>query len=72
MKDENFFMRFLTAVFSQRRKTIKNAILNNAKLLGIRHDALETIPDEILRKRAEVLSPRELAELADLLSDEKI
>lgn len=71
VKDENFFMRFLIAVFSQRRKTIKNAILNNAGLLGIRDNALGTVPDEILRKRAEVLSPRELAELADLLYDEK-
>ncbi|TRZ92177.1 MAG: 16S ribosomal RNA methyltransferase A [Methanosarcinales archaeon] len=72
VKDENFFMRILIAVFSQRRKTIKNAILNNAGLLGIRDNALGTIPDEILRKRAEVLSGRELAELADLLYDEKI
>jgi len=72
VKDENFFMRFLIAVFSQRRKTIKNAILNNAVLLGIRDNALGAIPDEILRKRAEVLSPRELAELSDLLYDEKI
>jgi len=71
VKDENFFMRILIAVFSQRRKTIKNAILNNAGLLGIRDNALGTIPDEILRKRAEVLSPRELAELADTLYDKK-
>ncbi len=56
----------------ERRKTIKNAILNNAGLLGIRDNALGTIPDEILRKRAEVLSARELAELADLLYDKKI
>ncbi len=72
VKDEEFFMKFLTAVFSQKRKIIKNVILNNTGLLGIRDDAIETIPDEILRKRAEVLSPRELAELADTLSDEKI
>jgi 16S rRNA (adenine1518-N6/adenine1519-N6)-dimethyltransferase len=72
VKDEDFFMRFLKAVFSQRRKTIRNAILNNADLLGIGDNALGYIPDEILRKRAEVLSPRELAELADTLSEEKI
>jgi len=72
VKDETFFMRFLIAVFSQRRKTIKNAILNNAGLLGIKDNAIGAISDEILRKRAEVLSPRELAELADILYDEKI
>lgn len=69
VKDETFFMRFLTAVFSQRRKTLRNAILNNAKMLGIRDSALGTIPDEILKKRAEVLSPQELAALADVLCE---
>ena len=72
VKNENFFMRFLMAVFSQRRKTIKNAILNNAGLLGIKDNAIGAISDEILRKRAEVFSPQELAELADLLYDEKL
>ncbi|MDO8726422.1 MAG: 16S rRNA (adenine(1518)-N(6)/adenine(1519)-N(6))-dimethyltransferase RsmA [Candidatus Methanoperedens sp.] len=72
VKDETFFMRFLIAVFSQRRKTIKNAIVNNSGLLGIKDNAIGAISDEILRKRAEVLSPRELAELADILYDVKI
>jgi 16S rRNA (adenine1518-N6/adenine1519-N6)-dimethyltransferase len=70
--DEDFFMKFLTAVFSQRRKTLRKAISNNTTFLGIRKNASGTIPDELLRKRAEVLSPRELAELSDLLSEEKI
>ena len=72
VKDEDFFMRFLIAVFSQRRKTIKNAILNNAGLLGVKDNAIGAISDEILRKRAEVFSPQELAELADLLYYEKL
>ncbi len=72
VKDKDFFMRFLTAVFSQRRKTLRKAISNNAMFLGIRNNALGTIPDELLKKRAEVLSPQELAGLADLLFDEKI
>ncbi len=72
VKDEEFFMRFLTAVFSQRRKTLRKAILNNAMFLDIRSNALEKIPDEFQRKRAEVLSPQELANLADLLFYEKI
>lgn len=72
VKDKDFFMRFLTAVFSQRRKTLRKAILNNSMFLGIRNNALGTIPVEFLRKRAEVLSPGELAKLADLLFDEKI
>jgi len=72
VKNETFFMRFLIAVFSQRRKTIKNAILNNAGMLGIKDNAIGVISDEILRKRAEVFSPQELAELADQLYDEKL
>ena len=72
VKNETFFMRFLIAVFSQRRKTIKNAILNNAGMLGIKDNAISVISDEILRKRAEVFSPQELAELADQLYDEKL
>jgi 16S rRNA (adenine1518-N6/adenine1519-N6)-dimethyltransferase len=72
VKDEDFFMRFLKAVFSQRRKTIRNAILNNAALLGIDDSALRTFPDEILMKRAEVFSPQELAYLANTLSDKII
>ncbi|MBU3967446.1 MAG: hypothetical protein KKG76_08745, partial [Euryarchaeota archaeon] len=69
VKNETFFMRFLTAVFSQRRKTLRNAILNNAKMLGIRSGALGAIPDEILKKRAEVLSAKELAGIADVLCE---
>jgi len=69
VKDETFFMRFLTAVFSQRRKTLRNAILNNAKMLGIRDSTLGTIPDDILKKRAEVLSAKELAGIADVLCE---
>jgi len=30
VKDVDFFMKFITAAFSQRRKKLRNAILNNA------------------------------------------
>lgn len=72
VRDEDFFMRFLNAVFSQRRKTLRKAILNSTTFLGIRDNVLGTVPDELLKKRAEVLSPREFAELSDLLSEDKI
>ncbi len=68
VKDEDFFMKFLNAVFSQRRKKLKNAILNNADLLGIdKETALGKLPSGLIDKRAENLSPQELANLADIL-----
>jgi len=41
--------------------------LNNAAMLGIKDDAIEKLPQDIIEQRAETLSPEELAELADLL-----
>ncbi len=67
VKDKAFFMKFITAVFSQRRKKLRNAILNNAGSLGITATALEKLPRRIIDKRAEALSAQELAEMADIL-----
>jgi len=69
VKDEGFFMKFITAAFSQRRKKLRNAILNNSDLLGIEDikEALKKLPGELIEKRAEVLSPEELAGLSDIL-----
>jgi 16S rRNA (adenine1518-N6/adenine1519-N6)-dimethyltransferase len=60
-------MKFITAAFSQRRKKLKNAILNNAAMLGIKESALEKLPQDIIEQRAETLSSEELARLSDLL-----
>jgi 16S rRNA (adenine1518-N6/adenine1519-N6)-dimethyltransferase len=67
VKDVDFFRRFITAAFSQRRKKLRNAILNNAAMLGINESALEKLPQDIIEQRAEMLSPEELARLSDLL-----
>lgn len=72
VKDEEFFMKFVGAAFSQRRKKLRNAILNNASLLKIKGSALEKLPADLLDRRAETLSPEELAKLADILADERI
>ena len=69
VKNEEFFMKFLKAVFSQRRKKLRNAILNNAVLLGIEASALGQLPADMLDRRAEILSAQELSNLADILSD---
>lgn len=72
VKNEDFFMRFIKAAFSQRRKKLRNALLNNANFLGISDSAILKMPEELVAKRAETLSPLELANIADILCEEKI
>jgi 16S rRNA (adenine1518-N6/adenine1519-N6)-dimethyltransferase len=74
MKDEDFFMRFIRAVFSQRRKKLRNAIINNSGLLGIKEttSALKKLPADLIDRRAETLPPEELARMADILVEERI
>ena len=67
--DEGFFMKFIAAAFSQRRKKLRNAIMNNALLLGIKDikASVEKLPKSILERRAETFSPEELASISDIL-----
>ena len=67
--DEGFFMKFIAAVFSQRRKKLRNAIMNNATLLGIKDikASLEKLPGRMIERRAETISPEELAGISDIL-----
>lgn len=70
VKDKEFFMKFIKASFSQRRKKLRNAILNNSGLLGIKNKeiVLGKLPADIIDRRAETLTPEELAEISDILS----
>ncbi|HJH30184.1 MAG TPA: 16S ribosomal RNA methyltransferase A [Methanosarcinaceae archaeon] len=65
--DEAFFLRFVTAVFSQRRKKMKNAIVNTNHMLGVDNikQIVGQLPDEFMGKRAENLEPRELADITN-------
>jgi 16S rRNA (adenine1518-N6/adenine1519-N6)-dimethyltransferase len=67
VKNEEFFMRFLTAVFSQRRKKLRNAIMKSSAMLGINSREVNRLPVGLLEKRAEALKSEELAGLADQL-----
>ena len=66
--DEAFFLRFLKAVFTQRRKTMRNAIRNTAHISGLGDpDAVvEAADEDLLGKRAGDLAPRDFAALATL------
>lgn len=66
--DEDFFLSFVTAVFTQRRKTMRNAIRNTTHISGLDDpDAVvERADSELMGKRAGDVSPAEFAELASL------
>ncbi len=69
--NEEFFLDFVKAVFTQRRKTIRNGIRNTAHISGLDDpdavvDALESPDDDvlgedILRKRAGKVTPAQFA-----------
>ena len=63
----------MTAVFSQRRKKLRNAILNTNYMLGIPEvkEVVNQLPEEFMGKRAENLTPEELAEVANRIFDLK-
>ena len=64
--DDEFFMDFLRAVFTQRRKTMRNAIRNTAHISGLGDpDAVVAAADEeLLSQRAGNLPPAAFARLA--------
>lgn len=64
--DDRFFLDFVTAVFTQRRKTVRNAIRNTAHISNLTEpeSVVEVIEEETLRKRPGDLSPSQFAALA--------
>ena len=64
--DDDFFLCFLRAVFTQRRKTMRNAIHNTGHISGLSDpDAVAAAADEaLLCRRAGNLSPADFARLA--------
>jgi len=67
--DKDFFFDFISAVFTQRRKQMKNAIINAAHMFNVKDvkKALALLPKELMHKRPEQLSPEELAILSNLI-----
>jgi len=66
--DEEFFMSFVTATFTQRRKTVRNALRNTTHISGIGDAAavVDAASEELLGKRPGDLAPAEFAELASV------
>jgi len=66
--DEAFFLDLVKAVFTQRRKTMRNAIRNTTHISGIEDGSavVDRVDEELLRRRAGTVTPAEFAELAGL------
>jgi 16S rRNA (adenine1518-N6/adenine1519-N6)-dimethyltransferase len=69
--DDEFFMRFLRAVFTQRRKTMRNAVRNTTHISGL-DDAdavVETVDGDLAGRRPGTLSPAEFAQFTTVAWD---
>jgi len=68
ISDEAFFLDFVKALFTQRRKTVRNAIRNTAHISGIENPeaVIEAVDEDLLGKRPGKLPPERFAELAEL------
>jgi 16S rRNA (adenine1518-N6/adenine1519-N6)-dimethyltransferase len=66
--EETFFLDFVKAVFTQRRKTMRNAVRNTAHISGLDDpDAVvEAATEDLMGSRAGTLDPTDFAELATL------
>lgn len=67
ISNDQVFMDIVRAVFTQRRKTLRNAIRNTTHISGLRapEPVIDATPEPQLQARPEELSPREFAELAE-------
>jgi 16S rRNA (adenine1518-N6/adenine1519-N6)-dimethyltransferase len=69
--DEAFFLRFVKALFTQRRKTVRNAIRNTAHISGVQEPdtVVEATDEELLSQRPGNLPPAEFAALTRLAAE---
>ncbi|MGQ4555015.1 16S ribosomal RNA methyltransferase A [Halobellus sp. GM3] len=72
--DEAFFFDFVKALFTQRRKTIRNGIRNTAHISGLAEpeavvDAVAAVDEDLLGARAGSLAPAQFAELASIADE---
>ena len=66
--DDDFFLAFLRGVFTQRRKTMRNAIRNTTHIsgLGDADAVVDAAEEELMGRRAGNVTPAEFAQLATL------
>ena len=66
--DDDFFLEFVTALFTQRRKTLRNAVRNTAHISGLDDPeaVVEAAGADLMGMRAGNVTPTEFAGLATL------
>jgi 16S rRNA (adenine1518-N6/adenine1519-N6)-dimethyltransferase len=72
--DEAFFFDFVKALFTQRRKTVRNGIRNTAHISGLSDadavvDAVAAENEDLLRARPGSLTPSEFAALTAIAAE---
>ena len=69
--DEAFFLDFVKAVFTQRRKTMRNAVRNTVHISNLDDGSavVDAADEELMGMRPGKVSPEELAALAALAAD---
>jgi 16S rRNA (adenine1518-N6/adenine1519-N6)-dimethyltransferase len=66
IKDGELFSAVTRALFSHRRKSVRNAIISEEKALEKYHLVLDNA-GELLQRKAETLSPQEIEQLAEMI-----
>jgi len=71
VEDEAFFLDFVKAVFTQRRKTMRNAVRNTVHISGIDDGSavVDAADEDLMGLRPGTVSPERLAALAALAAD---
>jgi len=62
--EADLFADLVRGVFTQRRKTLRNALRNTTHITGIGEESVYDVPEELLSKRPDAVSPEEYAEIA--------
>lgn len=68
LADEELFFNLVRAIFTQRRKTLRNAIRNTAHISGLRdpNNVVSALDADLLSRRPGELPPRVFAEIANV------
>lgn len=66
--DPDLFRDVVRAAFTQRRKTLKNALLNTRHISGLTEEQVRSLDPDLLRRRPGTLAPEEYAEICNTLS----
>ncbi|MFW5984345.1 MAG: 16S rRNA (adenine(1518)-N(6)/adenine(1519)-N(6))-dimethyltransferase RsmA [Halobacteria archaeon] len=67
VRGDGFFDDVVRAVFTQRRKTLRNALRNTTHMTGVDENAVDAVPEELLSKRPGKMTPDDFERVADAL-----